>query len=49
MREYIGNWIDLQRKNGTVDRLYDYWMLGGAMESEQPRWSVIRDVLGWVE
>ncbi len=49
MVEYVSNWIDLQRKNGTIDRLHEYWMLGGAEKTVEPRWSVIRDVLGWVE
>ena len=49
MIEFVSNWIELKRKDGTIDSLYDYWMLGGAVQSRKPRWSVIRDVLGWVE
>jgi Na+/H+-dicarboxylate symporter len=49
MVEFVSNWIDLKRKDGTVDSLYDYWMLGGASRPSEPRWSVIRDVLGWVD
>jgi len=49
MIEFVSNWIELKRKDGTIDSLYDYWMLGGAIETRKPRWSVIRDVLGWVE
>lgn len=38
------------KSNGTVDKLYRYWMLGEAATSDKPpRWSVIRNVLGWVK
>ncbi|MCX2980373.1 cation:dicarboxylase symporter family transporter [Halieaceae bacterium IMCC14734] len=46
---FVDNWVDLKRKDGTVDDLYQYWMKGGAAAPRQPRWSVIRDVLGWVD
>ncbi len=49
MMEFVSNWIDLKRKDGTIDSLYDYWMLGGAARPREPRWSIIRDVLGWVD
>jgi len=49
MMEFVSNWIELKRKDGTIDGLYDYWMLGGAAKIKKPRWSVIRDVLGWVD
>jgi Na+/H+-dicarboxylate symporter/ABC-type amino acid transport substrate-binding protein len=38
------------KSNGTVDKLYRYWMLGEAAKTDKPpRWSVIRDILGWVK
>lgn len=49
MMEFVSNWIELKRKDGTIDGLYDYWMLGGAAKVKKPRWSVIRNVLGWVD
>ena len=49
MMEFVSNWIQLKRKDGTIDSLYDYWMLGGAARPREPRWSVIRNVLGWVD
>jgi Na+/H+-dicarboxylate symporter/ABC-type amino acid transport substrate-binding protein len=43
-------WLLAKQSEGTVDKLYRHWMLGGAVETEKaPRWSVIRNVLGWVE
>ena len=49
MMEFVSNWIVLKRSEGTIDRLYTYWMHGGATADRAPRWSVVRDVLGWVE
>jgi len=49
MLEFVSNWVDLKKKDGTIDALYEYWMLGGASKARTPRWSVVRDVLGWVD
>ena len=47
--DYLGLWIDLHKKNGTIDALYDRWVLGKQGATSQRRWSVIRDVLHWVD
>ena len=49
LARFLGIWIDLQRKNGTIQALYDHWILGRDATPKQPRWSVIRDVLHWVK
>jgi Na+/H+-dicarboxylate symporter/ABC-type amino acid transport substrate-binding protein len=42
-------WLVVEKSKGNVDRLYQYWMLGKAVETQRPpRWSVIRNVLHWV-
>ena len=48
-RDYINQWLELKRKDGTLDELYRYWILGQNAEPRRPRWSVIRDVLHWTE
>lgn len=45
----MNSWIELKKSDGTVQQLYDYWVLGREAEQLGPRWSVIRDVLGWVD
>lgn len=46
----VNSWLLMAREEGTIDALYKHWMLGGAIEAERlPRWSVIRNFLGWVE
>jgi len=47
--EYLDNWVMLKQHDGTIDRIYDYWILGQGTEPKEPRWSVIKDVLGWVD
>ncbi len=46
---FMNDWIDLKKRDGTIDRLYDYWILGRDEGRREPRWSVIRNVLHWVD
>jgi ABC-type amino acid transport substrate-binding protein len=46
---FINTWISLKKLDGTIDSLYDYWILGKNTSAVKPRWSIIRDVLHWVE
>lgn len=46
---FLNIWIDLKKQDRTIDGLYDYWILGKNAVPKSPRWSVIRNVLGWVE
>jgi len=46
---FVSTWVELNIKNGTVDKLFTHWIGGGGAEPEEPRWSVIRNVLHWVE
>lgn len=49
LAEFVTAWVELKRKDGTIGGLFDRWILGRASEASAPRWSVIRDVLHWVE
>jgi Na+/H+-dicarboxylate symporter len=43
-------WLVAEKSKGTIEALYNYWMLGEAAKTKRPpRWSVIRDILHWVE
>ncbi|WP_065204419.1 cation:dicarboxylate symporter family transporter [Shewanella woodyi] len=46
---YVNNWQKLRKVDGHQDAIYNYWMLGQGAIEEKPRWSVIRDVLHWVD
>jgi ABC-type amino acid transport substrate-binding protein len=47
--QFVNTWIELKRRDGTIDALYGHWILGKQAGKRQPRWSMIRDVLGWVD
>jgi ABC-type amino acid transport substrate-binding protein len=47
--EFLENWLALKRRNGTIERLYDYWILGKDERDREPRWCILRDVLHGVE
>ena len=44
---FVNTWIDMKRRDGTLDALYDHWILGRDAEKRTPRWSVVRNVLHW--
>ena len=46
---YVDEWVNMQRINGSVDSLFEHWIQGQGTEPTEPRWSVIRNVLGWVD
>ena len=44
---YVREWLVLKKKDGTVDDLFDHWIRGKGAEDTTPRWSILRNVLGW--
>jgi ABC-type amino acid transport substrate-binding protein len=45
----VNEWVVFATSEGELDRARDYWVLGQGAEATGPRWSIVRDVLGWVE
>jgi len=48
LRDFLNTWLEFKRRDRSLDRLYDHWVLGKTPKDATPRWSVVRDVLGWV-
>jgi len=46
---FISTWVEMNTKNGVVDKLFQHWIGGGGAKPKEPRWSVIRDVLHWID
>jgi Na+/H+-dicarboxylate symporter/ABC-type amino acid transport substrate-binding protein len=44
---FVNTWIMLKQRDGTIDGLYKYWILGQVPDGNARRWSVVHDVLGW--
>ncbi|AZQ63339.1 cation:dicarboxylase symporter family transporter [Flammeovirga pectinis] len=49
MANFVTNWIEVNKKDGTITRFYDYWILGNDHLRKEEHWSVIKDVLHWVD
>jgi ABC-type amino acid transport substrate-binding protein len=45
-RDFVNQWLELKRKDGTLDELYSYWILGQDAAEKRRRWSILDDVLG---
>jgi hypothetical protein len=43
---YINTWLTLSEKNTFISQLLDYWILGEEYLPGEPRWSIMRNVLG---
>ena len=39
----VNTWIELKRKDGTIDELFAHWILGQDNASKAPRWSIARE------
>ena len=48
-RDFIDDWLTIKKSSGEIDRLYNKWILGKDEKQKKPRWSIIRDVLHWVD
>jgi hypothetical protein len=46
---FVNSWVELKKKQGTIDALYRHWILGRNVAPSSKRWSVVRDVLHWVD
>jgi ABC-type amino acid transport substrate-binding protein len=47
LADLINKWIYLAKDSPSYQRKYDYWIMGIGAEETKPRWSVLRNVLGW--
>ncbi len=44
----MNEWLLIEKATGGITEIHDYWVQGKTDLVKPPRWSVIRDVLGWV-
>ena len=49
LAEYLSRWLEVFKGTSFDERLYDHWILGKSTTPKAPRWSVLRNVLGWVK
>ncbi|MGB0837406.1 MAG: cation:dicarboxylate symporter family transporter [Flavobacteriaceae bacterium] len=46
---FVNTWLEMKEDDGTIEHLFHHWIEGKGAEIVEPRWSVIKDVLGWVD
>ncbi len=46
---FVNAWLELHTRDGALSTLIDHWVFGKSFTPHPPRWSIIRNVLGWVE
>ena len=42
----VDSWITVKRDSGYVQELFNHWVMGKEPEDREPRWSILRNVLG---
>ena len=47
LRQLVNEWVIFAENAGLIREAYDYWVLGKGAETTEPRWSIMRNVLGW--
>ncbi len=45
----LNAWLMIEKQSGGIAEVYNYWIQGETKQAEPPRWSVIRNLLGWVD
>ena len=49
IRDVLDHWIELQGRTGRLDELRQHWVHGQGATVAGRRWSLVRDVLGWID
>ena len=44
---YVDAWLEVSEKSAFIEQLKRYWILGQGDARKPPRWSIMRNVLGW--
>jgi Na+/H+-dicarboxylate symporter/ABC-type amino acid transport substrate-binding protein len=42
--KYLNSWIGVKKTNGTLDALYQYWIMGKNIHKKEERWCIWNDV-----
>ncbi len=47
LADVVNEWVLFAENAGIIRHSYDYWVLGQGAKTTEPRWSIMRNVLGW--
>ncbi|BCS35138.1 ABC transporter substrate-binding protein [Luteitalea sp. TBR-22] len=48
-KSFVDAWLELHSRDGSLTQLIDHWIFGRSFAPHQPRWSIVRNVLHWVD
>lgn len=43
----VDSWITTKLESGYVSKLFDHWVMGKQADDREPRWSILRNVIGF--
>ena len=49
LHDYVNYWLELRKDDGFRDRMRAYWLEGKIKTEPTPCWSIIKNVLHWVD
>ena len=49
LAHFLSQWLQLKKEGLEYPMIYDHWILGKNAVQKSPRWSIIRNVLHWVD
>lgn len=47
--EALNTWLQIELETGGVEKLEEYWIEGNRDAFRPPRWSIMRNALGWID
>jgi Na+/H+-dicarboxylate symporter/ABC-type amino acid transport substrate-binding protein len=48
-QSFVDTWLELHERDGAITTLIDHWVFGKSLAPPARRWSVVRNVLHWVD
>ena len=47
LADIVSQWTKIMKGDPSFERKFNYWIMGVGAEEKKPRWSILRDVIGW--
>ena len=49
LERLVDTWLALKEDDSTLEEMYEHWIEGKKVQAKPERWSIVKDVLGWVD
>ncbi len=46
---FLNNWLKIKEESGFKQEMLNYWIIGQVPEKKTPRWSILRDLLHFID